>query len=191
MTKNGNPAALSYDEELLHIKETITMLCLAVCQIEASLNDSNKSVDSLTASFSDLATHSRSVDQSIQSMNDQSDLPLIKEKVKETSNEIQTKINQAITAFQFYDRISQRLDHVARSLESVSDTIGDQEKINDINIWQAIQASVKSSYTMESERIMFEHIVRGSTIREALEVYRHHFSEEDISEEDGDEIELF
>jgi methyl-accepting chemotaxis protein len=177
--------------ELLHIRETITMLYLAVCQIETSVNESNSSIDDLTTSFTDLAHHSQEVDEHVQAMTDLSELTDIKRQVNETSMEMQSKIKQAITAFQFYDRISQRLDHVARSLERVSDVIGDSDRVNDPETWTAIQEQVKSSYSMESERIMFEHIMRGASVKEALEIYRHHFSQEETGEVDGDEIELF
>ena len=188
---NPDNSVLTSKSDLLHIKETISMLYLAVCQIEASIKESNTSVDSLTSSFTDLAKHSREVDQHVQKMSDLSDIDNIKQQVSETSQEMQSKINQAITAFQFYDRVSQRLDHVARNLERVSDVIGNPVDINNPSIWEHIQNEVKNSYSMESERIMFEHIMRGASVKEALEIYQHHFSQEDAEEDDGDEVELF
>lgn len=188
---NQDNSVLTTKGDLLHIKETISMLYLAVCQIEASIKESNTSVDSLTSSFTDLAKHSREVDQHVQEMSDLSDIDNIKRQVSETSQEMQSKINQAITAFQFYDRVSQRLDHVARNLERVSDVIGNPIDINNPGIWEHIQNEVKNSYSMESERIMFEHIMRGASVKEALEIYQHHFSQEDTGEDDGDEVELF
>jgi len=186
-----NNSVLTTTHDLLHIKETVSMLFLAVCQIEASIKESNTSVDSLTASFTDLAKHSREVDQHVQEMTDLSDIDNIKRQVSETSIEMQAKINQAITAFQFYDRVSQRLDHVARNLERVSDVIGNPADINNPGIWEHIQNEVKNSYSMESERIMFEHIMRGASVKEALEIYHHHFKQEESSDSCDDEIELF
>ena len=187
----NNDDILTSKSDLLHVKETISMLYLAVCQIEASIKDSNNSVDALTTSFTDLAKHSQEVDEHVQAMNDLSELNDIKRQVSETSTEMQGKINQAITAFQFYDRVSQRLDHVARNLDKVSDVIGNPDDINNPSIWANIQNEVKNSYSMESERIMFEHIMRGASVKEALEIYQHHFSQEEVGEDDGDEVELF
>lgn len=191
MSDSSDQGVLTTENDLIHIKETITMLCLAVCQIEASVKESNTSVDALTASFTDLADHSREVDDHVQAMDDLSDLNDIKRQVNETSVEMQEKIKQAITAFQFYDRVSQRLDHVARNLERVSEVIGNPSDINNPAIWENIQNEVKGSYSMESERIMFEHIMRGASVKEALEIYHHHFDKEEAGEENGDEIELF
>lgn len=183
---NGQPPNWS------HIQETITMLYLSVCQIESSMKDSGNSVDQLTQSFTELALHSREVDEHVQNLSDVSEIQAFKNEVSNTAREMQEKINQAITAFQFYDRISQRLDHVSKSLESMTDLMSSPMDLNDPHAWQLIQDRVKNSYTMESERLMFEHILRGASVKEALEIYQHHFEEEKQAQsEDDDEVELF
>lgn len=175
-----------------HIQETITMLYLAVCQIETSMADSSKSVNTLTHSFTELAKHSQLVDDQVQALSSSDELGGFKDEVSYTAREMGEKIKQAITAFQFYDRITQRLDHVARSLESVSNVINDSGQLNNPQAWKDIQTQVKSSYTMEAERIMFEHIMRGASVKEALDIYRHHFEQEAINgDESSDEVELF
>jgi len=175
-----------------HIQETITMLYLSVCQIKSSMKDSGNSVDQLTQSFTELALHSREVDEHVQNLSDVSEIQSFKHEVSSTAREMQEKINQAITAFQFYDRISQRLEHVSQSLENMSDLMTSPQDLNNPNAWQLIQDRVKNSYTMESERLMFEHILRGASVNEALEIYQHHFEEEKQAQnEDDDEVELF
>lgn len=176
-----------------HVQETITMLCLAVCQIENSISESNHSVDDLTASFTELAQHSREVDNLVMELETADQLQEFKQKIAQTTQEIQQKVNQAITAFQFYDRISQRLDHVSSSLEQTSDLMQTPDNLNCPNAWREIQDKVRSSYTMEAERIMFEHIMRGASVKEALEIYKHHFDSQDtkVTDDTDDEIELF
>lgn len=186
LSANGQPPNWS------HIQETITMLYLSVCQIESSMKDSGNSVDQLTQSFTELALHSREVDEHVQNLSDVSEIQAFKSEVSNTAREMQEKINQAITAFQFYDRISQRLDHVSKSLESMTDLMSSPIELKDPQAWQLIQDRVKNSYTMESERLMFEHILRGASVKEALEIYQHHFEEEKQTQsEDDDEVELF
>jgi hypothetical protein len=147
----------------------------------------------LTSSFTDLASHSREIDNHVQELTSLSELEEFKRKVSGETQEMQNKINQAITAFQFYDRISQRLDHVSSSLEKTSNLLSKPEEINNKPSWQAIQNDVRNSYSMEAERIMFEHIMRGATVKEALEIYQHHFDQADTNtnDETDDEIELF
>ena len=188
-TNSDNPPIKSWS----HIQETITLLYLSVCQIESSINESNHSVDKLTSSFTDLATHSKEINKQVQNISKASELDSFKVKVKLETDEMQVKINQAITAFQFYDRISQRLDHVARSLEETSNLLSLPSELNNQDSWHKIQNDVRESYSMDAERIMFEHIMRGSSVKEALEIYHHHFNSNDtkVNDDTEDEIELF
>ncbi len=175
-----------------HIQETISMLYLAVCQIEASMTDGGKSISTLTHSFTELAEHSRLVGKHAETLELTKELADFKREISDTTREMDEKIKQAITAFQFYDRISQRLDHVARSLENVSAVITNPVLLNSPEAWEDIKNKVKSNYTMEAERLMFEHIMRGASVREALEIYRHHFDAAASSnDQTNDEIELF
>lgn len=190
MTSDSLTPVVPDAESWSHIQETITMLCLAICQIETSMTDSNQSVDTLTRSFTDLAEHSLAVEAQIQALNDPSQLESFKADLTNTSAQMREQIGKAITAFQFYDRTSQRLDHVARSLEKVTLIMRDRDRLNDPEAWQNVQNQVRGSYTMEAERIMFEHIMRGATVAEALEIYQHHFALEG-EQDNGDEVELF
>lgn len=178
---------------LLHVSETVNMLYLAVCQIETTMNEANTSVDTLTQSFTHLAGHTRDVSGQIQEINRIEDLETFKSDVTQTADEIQTNISQAIQAFQFYDRVCQRVDHVARSLEKVSKLLEDDRNLNNQDSWRDIQNQIKSSYTMEAERIMFEFIMRGGSVKEALEIYQHHFEQHEKNDLNcnNDEIELF
>lgn len=174
-----------------HVSETINMLYLAVCQIETTMTDANSSVDVLTQSFTQLAGHTNDVSTQVQTLDKVEQLAKFKEDLSQTAIEIQTNINSSIRAFQFYDRVCQRIDHVARSLEKVSNILQDTGEIENPTAWKDIQEQIKSSYTMEAERIMFEYIMRGGTVKEALDIYNHHFTDDKDGPEDKDEIELF
>jgi len=76
-------------------------------------------------------------------------------------------------------------------LEKVTDILADENQMQNRDVWKGIQEQIKSSYTMEAERIMFEFIMRGGNVKEALEIYKHHFSKQPDSSSDSDEIELF
>lgn len=166
-----------------HTRETISMLYLAICQIETSIEESNQSVQQLTETFTRLAAHTLKGKDS----NDQTSA----NPERLTSNsEIHTRINDAITAFQFYDRISQRLDHVARGLGKMTEIFNDGDKLNDPNTWKQIQNEVKSSYSMESERLMFDKIMDGATIEEARSLYQELMAEQKRNTRKND-IEFF
>lgn len=182
----GNPPANSWS----HISETVNMLYLAVCQIETTMSEANTSVDTLTESFTHLAGHTRDVASHVQNLTDTRELGEFKQEVTETADEIQVNISKAIQAFQFYDRVCQRVDHVARSLEKVSQLLEDDSHLTHRDSWKSVQEQIKASYTMEAERIMFEYLMRGASVKEALDVYNHHFAHA-LEDNDGDEVELF
>ena len=101
-------------------------------------------------------------------------------------------IGASIQAFQFYDRVCQRLDHVARSLEKVSGVMNDEHSLHEPKAWRRIQDDIKNSYTMEAERAMFEHIMDGGNIEDALNIYQRCFNHSTSHpRDDADDVELF
>lgn len=179
------------DLDWSQIRETITMLALAVAQVESSMTDGNQSVNTLTESFTRMADYVKKIRIVTQKVTPEK-LPHFKDVIENAATRLEEDVQNAVVAFQFYDRISQRLDHVCSSLDQLGGILSTPAALYDPQRWHSLQEKIKSSYTMEAERIMFEHILRGHSIEEALEIYRHHFDNPQKSEEDdGDEIELF
>lgn len=190
MQKNTSDIA-STTRELCHISETVNMLYLAVCQIETTMGDANSSVNTLTDSFTRVAGHAQEIQAHAKQINNVEQIDQFSQELDKTTSVIQDNVSRAIQAFQFYDRVCQRIDHVARSLEKVSEILNDEGSVHNVTAWRNIQEQIKSSYTMEAERIMFEFIMRGGSVKEALEIYNHHFTKGVDDKGTSDEIELF
>lgn len=175
------------------IGETISMLALTVAQIETSMKEGDQSVNQLTDSFTELASHSQEIiaeanklDESVAHEGE------IRKNMLAAAEGLSDKIQQAVIAFQFYDRLSQRLDHASHSLEKIGHLIANPEERYQEGAWRIVQEEIKSSYTMEAERIMFEHIMRGHSVAEALDIYHHQFSKDEKEDFDtDDDVELF
>ncbi len=175
------------------VGETIAMLALTVAQIETSMKEGDKSVNQLTESFTDLATHSQEIIAEAQKLDE--NIPheaKIRQNMLTAAEGLSGKIQQAVIAFQFYDRLSQRLDHASHNLEKIGHLISDSGERYEESAWRKVQNEIKNSYTMEAERIMFEHIMRGHSVAEALEIYHHQFnkSEQEAFNTD-DDVEFF
>lgn len=184
--------ALRPDLDWSQVRETITMLCLAMAQLRCTMNDGDSSVNSLAGQFTQISTQVVALRSYLNGITADTDPLQIKSTLQPSTETALAGINHAITNFQFYDRFSQRLDHVAQSLQKLSQLIGNPQQLYNPSAWVAIQDDIRQSYTMESERLMFEHILRGASIEEALEVYRHHFTlAKDTDDNTDDEIELF
>lgn len=169
------------------VSETLAMLALAIAQIDTSLQEGSQSIDKLTGSFTAMADNTQRLLKMATESGDS--IPV---EVGKIAHDLQAEVQQAIIAFQFYDRLTQRLDHVGDSLEQMGHLIADPGQRYLPAPWSLLQSKIKSNYTMEAERIMFEHIMAGHSVAEALEIYHHHFDKQ--SEDDfgtDDDIELF
>ncbi|GAA6145324.1 hypothetical protein [Thalassolituus maritimus] len=187
--KKHSLSRLSPDEQLnwSQIGETLTLLALAVAQIDTSMKEGNDSVDTLTHSFTAIAGKSRLLlDHFAKASSEAPD------EIKEAAEVIHQEVGKAVVAFQFYDRLSQRMEHIGESLEKTGHLISDPAGRYMEREWAKLQDEIKANYTMEAERIMFEHILAGRSIAEALEIYHHHFNKPmDDAFGTDDDIELF
>lgn len=179
------------DLDWSQVRETINMLTLAVSQVECTMTDGEKSVTELTQSFTYIANQLQDLLNLHNSKKDSTEKNEL-ETFRLSTEEIHQKIMSAIVAFQFYDRLSQRLDHVKRDLGWLSRLVSDPSQLYNPSAWSKLQEDIMSNYTMEEERIMFQHIMNGASVDEALQVYQHHFSaKKDANDSTTDEIELF
>lgn len=207
----GQSRPIDQDMDWSQIGESLAMLALAVAQIDSSLTEGSKSVNQLSTSFTAMADNTqrilemtsdnqRAATTSAQSTAAHDHAQTQEEaaqqekeaQIQSIATEVNAEIKEAIIAFQFYDRLSQRLEHVGSSLEKMGHLIADPTARYAPGSWSDLQQHIKGKYTMEAERIMFEHIMAGNSVAEALEIYHHHF-EKNEGDTFGttDEIELF
>ncbi|WP_394129401.1 hypothetical protein [Shewanella maritima] len=165
-----------------HVSETIKLLILSMAQIELSLSDGDKNVAGLGQLFTDMATHQTRVNQYLQS---QDNTP---EDIVAHGQQLADKVNEGVVAFQFYDRISQRLQHVTTGLALTEEVLKDEQKRIDEQAWQQVKQEIMRSYSLECEKYMFECVLKGIPLHEALAEYMH--KQQPKSAED-DDIELF
>lgn len=167
------------------VRETVLMLELAALQIESAMKDSNTSVDVLTDSFTSMAGYIRTISDSAQSLPDTPETALNRQSLLGISSQVGGMVHQAIIAFQFYDRLIQRLAHVGHSLGALSNLVSDQHRIFNPAEWVGLQEKIRSRYTTREELAMFDAVMHGTPVQEALNAYRVEMKEK------GDDVELF
>ncbi|NQZ27158.1 MAG: hypothetical protein HRT55_12700 [Colwellia sp.] len=178
------------DLDWSQLKETILMLNLAVTQIDQSMNEGNASVSTLSTSFTGLATNLSDIQSSIAQLSQQNgSAEKMKVIIEGSASTALDKVHSAIIAFQFYDKLSQRLDHVSGSLSALTSLISNPEELYSPIAWQTLQETIRSKYTMEEERRMFDRVISGVPIEEALIEFNQDMANKSNCEED--EIELF
>ena len=103
------------------------------------------------------------------------------------SHAISDEMRESIIAFQFYDKLSQRLDHVAHALSALAELVDDPARLYNPGEWSGLQAGIRSRYSMREEQEMFDLLLSGASVEEALKVSKKQHQETDSS----DDIELF
>jgi phage-related protein len=180
--------AATPDLDWSQVRETILMLGLAIGQIEVAMRDSDESVSVLTDSFTSMFGSLQTIKEAVQHLPSDPASQEIRETIESNSAFVSNHVQQAIMAFQFYDRLVQRMDHVCRSIDGLAELIADTERLYYPAEWVAIQQLIRSKYTMESERVMFDAMLGGASIAEALALCRTSAPQDKPA---GDDIELF
>jgi hypothetical protein len=176
-SKNFTP-----DLDWTQIRETVKLLNLSAGQVENILITADISVNTLTNSFTSMVENMQTIYNHLQDLEESTSREDALQCCVETSGRIQ----DSIVAFQFYDRLQQCLLHVTANLKGLSSLVESPERLYSPFEWHKFQMEIRSHYTMESEKIMFDAILNGKTIEEAL-VIKQTFE----AEHNDDDIELF
>ena len=163
-----------------HVKETVMMLNLSVARLEHAMTDGEDSVETLTDSFTSLAA---SISTMGTAASDLPDSP-IKETILRNWNAVSDKVHASIIAFQFYDKLTQRLVHISKSLSEMTALVENDKRINDPYEWKGLQEMIKSKFTLDSDIAMFDAILAGKSVTEILADARATYKEDN-------DIELF
>lgn len=178
--------AASPDLDWSQVKETVLMLKLAAIQVEFSLKDGDSSVNALTDSFTHMAGGLKKIELNAKALQE---TYRIAEKdgrpIDEQCQQISEKVQMAIIAFQFYDKLVQRLDHVVNSLTDLAELVSDPERLYQPNEWCGLQEKIRSRYTMARERELFDAILAGEDINGVVD--RMH----GVATGEYDDVELF
>ncbi|MFO1371759.1 MAG: hypothetical protein U1F42_04970 [Candidatus Competibacteraceae bacterium] len=186
------------DLDWSQVRETILMLALAVAQIEMAMRDSDGSVEVLSNSFTSMIGQVKMIEKTTADFPDTAEIEGAKATIVNSCTTISEMMQTTIIAFQFYDKLTQRLSHVTSSLGSLADIICDQRRLYNPYEWLGVQEKIKSRYTMEEERLMFDAIMQGKTVKQALALYTQAMEERkqkatggSSTSGDEDDIELF
>ena len=169
------------DLDWSQVRETIKLLTVSVAQVEGSMKIGDESVNVLAGSFSTM----------VEDMNAIRDILIGLEPSAQRDSALarcmstREKISASIVAFQFYDRLQQCLSHVSIGLQGLSAIIDNPQRLYNPQEWNNFQNEIRGRYTMESEKTMFDAILHGKSMEEALALA------ESCKRNDADDIELF
>ncbi|WP_082035572.1 hypothetical protein [Shewanella sp. cp20] len=173
-------ACVCDDADWCHLQETTKLLLLATAQIELSLTDGDYNVTGLGELFTQMAEHLGEVNRHLHGSGD------TPQAILAHSDGLLRAIDNGVMAFQFYDRISQRLNHVITALSLMEAMLGDEKRRHSQAAWQDLQGEIQTHYSLDCERQMFAALLKGVPIHEALNAYR-----ENHLQQTQQDVELF
>jgi hypothetical protein len=152
------PAAQEWTPE----QQIAHMLDLCEAQIEAALSESDMAVEALIKSFTALAEATRALQAGSQET--PGETPAIpNEQVEAVSRQMAS----AVIAFQFYDKLTQRLGHVRYSLSTLALFVCDRSQASQREQWRKLFTTLRRLYRTEEERQIFQLMVEGASAEAA------------------------
>ena len=175
------------DLDWSQVRETILMLNLSMAQIELAMNDSTSSVGELTESFTSISSALSAIQEIARHLPNTPRVKPAKAEIDSLLGEASSKMHKAIVAFQFYDRLSQRLSQVCRNLDDLGILVNDPGRLYNPYAWVALQQKIRSKYVTEDDKHMFDKLMETRDVQKALNEFIRLKREQ---QPDGD-IELF
>lgn len=146
------------------LQKTILMLNLSVAQIETTLTEGEFSVDDLVESFQFMSEQLMDIKGLAQDNHSE---------IFEKSGEVGNQVSNAIIAFQFYDKLSQRLAHVSKSLDALASIVSNNMAAASEEDWAKLETEVRADSSMEEEAELIRMVLdEGKTPKEAIEAMK-------------------
>ena len=193
MAEQQNDYALGSKE----VQQTILILNLSVAQIDLSITEGDNSVNTLIDSFTFMSQHIEQIQQASSRIAEMSgnaeDMEEHNSILLSETGELSQKMQQAVIAFQFYDKLSQRLAHVSHGLSGLAEIVSHEMKVKNEEEWESFKASVRKGTTMREEEELFELIFdQHIPAEEAIEIMKQRMRERmNQQQTEEEEIEFF
>lgn len=152
------------DLDWSQVRETIKLLAVSVAQVEGGMKVGDDSVNLLASSFTGMVNDMNAIHEILAGLESSEN----RDKALKYCEATQARISSSVVAFQFYDRLKQCLEHASVGLKGLSAIIEAPERLYNPAEWHKLQSQIRGRYTMESEKIMFDAILHGSAIEDAL-----------------------
>lgn len=165
---NGSRAGAP-DLDWSQVRETVLMLQLSAAQIESAMKDSNSSVEVLSESFTAMAGYVQSMSATLNNLTGNGEAGAAKASLSGTADQVSGMLNHTIIAFQFYDKLVQRLAHVSHSLELLGSLVSDRTRLYNPDEWTILQDSIRAKFSTAEELVMFESVMAGVPVQEAID----------------------
>lgn len=175
VTAEGTDVAHEWSQ----LRETVLMLELAGGQIVAAMRESDQSVDALVSSFTGMAGVATSMQHKLAALPELPEIAAERSELCALSGEFGGMVERAVVAFQFYDKLVQRLSHVIDGLAGLSDIVGEPARYRTQAEWQHLHDQIRQRFSTAEERKLCDAVLAGLSVEQALgrfveDLHQHH-----------------
>lgn len=163
---SGNPGTAVHTTDMraaVHatdMREGVQSLELAIAQIDMSLQESDHAVEELIAAITAMAGSMHRIEGGLAALRKSPDAATVEDTINLECRQAEDSMQQAITAFQFYDRLSQRFLHIKENLRAIADVMRAPDQQHPA-MWRNLHDKVRSVYSLEQEQCMYQALLRG------------------------------
>lgn len=151
----------SFDAEIVGFVE------MARSQIALALREAEAPISELGACIADIGAACRRVARMAGEEG-----PDALAELESSADRIAARLRDASVALQFHDRLAQRLAHAREALEVLAGAVADRHMHHSRADWDRLRAGIRSQYSMEQERVIFDLLVGGATPERVLDTLR-------------------
>lgn len=168
--------------------QVANMLGLCEAQMDSALRESDQAVDTLIKAFTSLVDTTRNVGALTQNLPANVRSTVTRDLETQVA-EVSRQMASAVIAFQFYDKLTQRLGHVRYSLSALAQFVCNRAQTEQPEQWHHLHATLRRLYRTQEEREIFQMMMEcdaAAVINDA-----DFDSSADAAEAKAGEIELF
>jgi hypothetical protein len=165
---DSTPSKANGEDAICEVQATVHILDLAIVHLQMAMTESDDAVGVLGDSFPAIAADAQVIREAAGRLRGDSEAERDSDRIVDRCEDMERTMRTAIVSFQFYDRMIQRLSHVRDSLTALGALIGDSARISSPGAWNDLRKMIWSSYSMESERAMFDALMNGASMEQAL-----------------------
>ncbi|MDH5300075.1 MAG: hypothetical protein OEW58_01780 [Gammaproteobacteria bacterium] len=150
-------------------REIEQFLKVSQAEINLSLKDSAESIRELTKTFMDMVRDVHEIKVGLAGLKVAQTEQAAKANLEKICDTYLDKVQDSTVGFQFYDKLTQRLQHNVRSMNKMMQML-ERQGGYDAAAWEQFRSDMKSRYNTEKDRLMFEALMEGKSIQTAISI---------------------
>ena len=147
------------DENFSAERQIAKMLGLCETQMDSAMQESDRAVDALVQAFTSLNDITRGVGTLAADLSSQTHAADKATELQAQLDSLSKQMASAVIAFQFYDKLTQRMGHVRYSLSALALFVCNPTQMHQPEQWQRLLTQLRRLYRTEAEREVFQMVM--------------------------------